>query len=180
MLNDQVAQWILDRMDEKYYSTTMAKSMYPPEYMVKAQDYLNSLLVSHKNSFIETDEGYLFGSGAVLTEGSNKSFVTTSRGKNELEDYAFVSDVDHDKRKVWCATPKKASLNAPLFDKVFKTFKDVKYILHFHHQRVDLATVDYATPGTDKDSQRVMVGPSFNIEGHGCILSYNRIGELLK
>jgi len=25
-----------------------------------------------------------------------------------------------------------------------------------------------------------MVGPSFNIEGHGCILSYNKIGELLK
>jgi len=81
---------------------------------------------------------------------------------------------------VFVATDKKASLNAPLFDRVFKTFPKVAYILHFHHQRADLATVDYATPGTDKDSQRVMVGPSFNIQGHGCILSYTKTGELIK
>ena len=32
------------------------------------------------------------------------------------------------------------------------------------------------------DSNRAIVAthPSFNIEGHGCILSYNSIGELIK
>ncbi len=186
MLNDEVAQWILDRMEEKYYSTSMAKSHIISQEMRDGQEYLNKILVAQKSSFIHTDEGFVFGAGALRLgdmqkrDGDYHGFVTTARGKNELEDYAFVSDVDHEKRKVWCATPRKASLNAPLFDRVFKTFKNVAYILHFHHQRADLATVDYATPGTDKDSQRVMVGPSFNIEGHGCILSYNKIGELLK
>lgn len=180
--NDQVAQWILDRLEEKYYSTIMAKSHTILPVMKEGQESLNKILITQKSSFIHTDEGFVFGSGALLLGNGfdGHGFVTTSRGKNELEDYAFVSDVDHDKREVWCATSKKASLNAPLFDRVFTTFKDVEYILHFHHQRSDLATVDYATPGTDKDSQRVMVGPSFNIEGHGCILSHSRTGELLK
>lgn len=181
--NDQVPEWILQRLEEKYYSTSMEKSHHTilPE-MADARDALNKILVTQKSSFIHTDEGFVFGSGA-LSMGDGKDahgFVTTTRGKNEVEDYAFVSDVDHDKRKVWIATDKKASLNAPLFDYIFKSFPNVKYILHFHHQRADLQTLDYATPGTDKDSIREMPGPSFNIAGHGCILSHNTIGELLR
>ena len=57
----------------------------------------------------------------------------------------------------------------------------VKQILHFHHQREDLISEEYATPGTDMDSQRFhLKGPSFNIKGHGCILSYSNTGELIK
>jgi len=180
--NDDVAEWIIDRMEEKYYSTVTEKTDTILPEMADARDALNKILVTQRSSFIHTDEGFVFGSGALYMGDHNKAhgFVTTARGKNEVADYAFVQDVDHDKRKVWCSTPKKASLNSPLFDRVFKSFPAVAYILHFHHQRADLATVDYATPGTDEDSMRPMVGPTFNIQGHGCILSYNQIGELLK
>jgi len=182
--NDQVPQWILQRMEEKYYSTSKNGhyDTITPE-MQEGRENLNRILCTQKSSFIHTDEGFVFGSGALRLgdgEGGRNGFVTTTRGKNEVEDYAFVVDIDHDKRKVWIATDKKASLNAPLFDYIFKSFPDVKYILHFHHQRADLQTLDYATPGTDKDSIREMPGPSFNIAGHGCILSHNTIGELLR
>jgi hypothetical protein len=41
--------------------------------------------------------------------------------------------------------------------------------------------MDYATPGTDMDTiRRFKNGPSFNIKGHGCILSYDKDGELLR
>ncbi len=45
-----------------------------------------------------------------------------------------------------------------------------------------LITEDYATPGTVEDTYRplVVTYPSFNIKGHGCILSFNEKGELLK
>jgi len=137
---------------------------------------------SHKSCFIEVDEGYVFGSGAVKCDGDSRdeSFVTTARGKKEMAGYAYVKWVDHNERKVYCATTKKASLNAPLFHFIFNNFSDVKQILHFHHQRDDLITLDYATPGTDMDTARVTSNPSFNIKGHGCILSYNRVGDLLK
>ncbi len=178
--NDQVVEWILNRMNEKYYSTFTAKTDQISEENLRHKDYLNKLLCSYKNDFIHTDEGYVFGSGAMLIKG--EVFVTTARGKNEIEDYAFVTHVDHDKREVWCGTTKKASLNAPLFHWIFGAYPQVKQILHFHHQREDLITLDYATPGTDMDTVRLDLGdrPSFNIKGHGCILSYNKIGELQK
>jgi hypothetical protein len=180
MHNNDVAQWILDRLEEKYYYTIMAKNHKITDEMEENKEYLRKLLCSHKCNFVETEEGYVFGSGAIRYAGARRHFVTTARGKNELEEFAFVDNIDHSERKICCSTPVKASLNAPLFDSIFFTFPDVKQILHFHHQREDLVTVPYATPGTDKDSVREKPGPSFNIEGHGCILSYDKLGKLLK
>ena len=178
--NNEVAQWILDRLDESYYSTFTAKTGQINEEMSRYKSYFCKLLAEHKNSFIETDEGYIFGSGAMRI-GDDTSFVTTSRGKKEIENYAFVDRVCHEKREVYCATTKKASLNAPLFHYIFIHYQYVKHILHFHHQREDLITLDYATPGTDMDSIRAEAkGPSFNIKGHGCILSYDELGKLIK
>jgi hypothetical protein len=177
--NDGVMQWILDRMYEEYYKTLTAKTDNVHEDFLKHKDFLNTLLCSYRNNFIHTDEGFVFGSGAMRWE--EEAFVTTARGKNEIEDYAFVNHVDHRDKQVFCGTTKKASLNAPLFHWIFKRYPSVKQILHFHHQRNDLETLEYATPGTDMDSRRDEAnGPSFNIEGHGCILSYDKNGELLK
>jgi hypothetical protein len=179
--NNDVAQWIINRMEEDYYSTKTAKTDQITKEMEDTKEYLNQLLCSHKCNFFETDEGYMFGSGAVKMDDSGARFVTTARGKQEMADYAFVTRVDHKERKVYCATPKRASLNAPLFHWLFTNYYGIKQILHFHHQRSDLETLDYFTPGTDMDSKRAEAnGPSFNIRGHGCILSYNKNGELMK
>jgi len=175
----KIAYWVINRMSEKYYKTYTTEKNILTQDMKEGQEFLSKLLNSHRHSFIETDEGYLFGSGALLL--GDEGFVTTARGKREVEDFAFVSKVDHDQRKVFCVTNKKATLNAPLFHYIFAHLCQPKYILHFHHQREDLKTMEYATPGTDKDSTRPILDcPSFNIEGHGCILSYNKNGELLK
>ena len=179
IFNNDVMQWIIDRMKEKYYSTKTAKTDNVNEEQLRHKEYLNKLLCEYRNNFIETDEGYVFGSGAMHIKDGE--FVTTARGKNEVEDYAYVTSVDHGTREIICGTTKKASLNAPLFHYIFTSYPDVKQILHFHHQREDLATVDYATPGTDMDSIRDEAhGPSFNIKGHGCILGYDRCGNLMK
>jgi len=179
--NNDILQWILDRLEENYYTTVTAKTDEISDKMRDARECLNSLLVSQKPSFIEVEEGFIFGAGAIRISNLN-SFVTTARGKNELEDYAFVDTVDHATMRVICGTTKKASLNAPLFHYIFYKRPEVIQILHFHHERHDLATLDYATPGTDKDSIREEAAkhPSFNIKGHGCILSYNKIGELIR
>ena len=179
--NDEVAQWILDRMDEKYYSTLTAKTDRVCDADANGRDALEKIVQDHKNSFITIEEGFVFGSAAYCVSGDTCNFVTTARGKNKISDFAYVNHVDHDNRKVYCSTTKKATLNAPLFDRIFNNFSGVQYILHFHHQRYDLKTVEYATPGTDKDSLRLIVNhPSFNIKGHGCILSFDKKGNLLK
>ncbi len=185
--NDGVINWIIDRMYEKYYSTVLPDSpdSLPESGEAKAdikiwKARLKKIIDENKNSFIKVDEGFVFGSAAMLFQPNGQSFITTARGKNEIDDFAFVNSVDHQKREVYCAKDKKASLNAPLFHYIFTHFS-VDYILHFHHQREDLMTLPYATPGTDKDStKRALTRPSFNIRGHGCILSFVKDGMLLK
>ena len=146
-----------------------------------ARSILEGIIEEHKSAFITTDEGFVFGSAAYCISGDKCNFVTTARGKNEAAEFAYVKYVDHQDRKVCCSTSKKATLNAPLFDVIFNNLSEVQYILHFHHQRDDLVTMDYATPGTDKDSLRSMLDhPSFNIKGHGCILSFTKEGKLIR
>ena len=179
--NNEVAQWIIDRMNEKYYKTIISKTNEKNEYMTKAEAELKSIIKENENSFIKVEEGYIFGSAALrFTQKEYWRFITTARGKNEINDFAFVYTVNHDKKEVHCMTYKKASLNSPLFHNIFRKFNNVQYILHFHHQRDDLITQIYATPGTYEDSMRKIIHPSFNIKGHGCILSFNKKGELLK
>ena len=181
--NNEVAQFILDRMNEKYYKTFTREVVSENEYLSKAEEELETIIKEHKNSFIKVEEGYVFGSAALkfgVDLNECWSFVTTARGKNEINDFSFVDTVDHNKKEVHCMTTKKATLNAPLFHNLFRTFSNIHHILHFHHQRDDLITEKYATPGTYEDSQREKIKPSFNIKGHGCILSFNKKGELLK
>jgi len=179
--NSQVHKWILNRMEENYYSTIISETDALNKEMLECKDYLVKLLCDNRSSFIETDEGYVFGSGAMSIDDSGERFVTTARGKKEMEEIAFVNRVDNDERKVYCATTKKATLNAPLFHYIFVNFPNIKQILHFHYQRADLPTLEYATPGTDMDSIRDETkSPSFNIKGHGCILSYDKNGNLIK
>ncbi len=179
--NNDVMQWILDRINEDYYITITTENNQVLENMKDAKYRLKDIINVNKNSFIEVEEGYVFGSAAMRILENKNVFVTTVRGKREIADFTFVTEVDHLKRKVYCATNKKASLNAPLFERIFTHLSEVMYILHFHHQREDLITLEYATPGTDKDSIRdILKYHSFNIKGHGCILSYDKNGELLK
>ena len=179
--NNEVAQWIIDRMNEKYYKTIIGKTNEKNEYMAEAEEKLKSIIKENENSFIKIEEGYIFGSAALrFRQKEYWRFITTARRKNEINDFAFVYTVSHDKKEVHCMTYKKASLNAPLFHNIFRKFNNVEYILHFHYQRDDLTTRIYATPGTYEDSMRKGLNPSFNIKNHGCILSFNKKGELLK
>lgn len=178
-----IAKWILDRMAENYYETIIGKTNDKNETMKIAEEALKIIIQENKNSFIKVKEGYVFGSVALrFGDPAAWAFVTTSRGKNEIEDFAFVDTVKHDTNTVFCMTTKKASLNAPLFHNIFRTFNNVCSIQHYHCLRYDLTTQEYSTPGTDVDSDRFKYQnhPSFNIKGHGCILSFDKKGNLLK
>ncbi len=179
--NDQVAQWVLDRMNEKYYHTITAKTDRVDDRYAEVRDALKKIIDKNISSFLVSEEGFVFGSAAMIVANNGEEFVTTSRGKDEAANFAFVMSVNHDDREVICGTTKKATLNAPLFEWMFTHLADINYILHFHYQRDDLATLEYATPGTDKDSIRpIYKNRSFNIKGHGCILAFNEEGKLLK
>ena len=68
---------------------------------------------------------YIFGSVAVKTD---KGFITTIRGKENLNGYTIVSNVNHINHTLNVINL-KATLNAPLLDYLFKNEK-VKVIVH--------------------------------------------------
>lgn len=118
---------------------------------------------------------YIFGSVAIR---SDNGFITTLRGKENLDDYTYVSKVDHVNHCVY-VNGNKATLNAPLLDYLFKN-KFVKAIAHINHEYDEsLPYFDYYFPGTVKDSIRDNIS-SFNIKYHGVIYLFDKYGNVIK
>lgn len=116
---------------------------------------------------------YYFGCVAVAT---TNGFITTIRGKERLDDYTLVKGVDHENHTIEVVN-KKASLNAPMLDYLFKN-KKVKVIVHLHDFYDDFNYDEYAFPGTVRDSKRRNT-TSFNIKNHGVIYLFDKDGNLL-
>ena len=119
------------------------------------------------------NDKYYFGCVAVKT---NKGVITTVRGKENLDEYTIIENVDH-KNHIISVINKKASLNAPLLDYLFRN-KKVKTIVHLHDFDNNLPYYDYAFPGTVKDSIRNNT-TSFNISYHGIIYMFDEKGYIL-
>lgn len=172
----QMTEFILRCLMDKYYKTEVlnARVIYPD-----AEHAFNMYAKRFGDKFKPIPEGYVFGTIAI--RNLDGRFLTTGRGKNELNDKVVVMKVDHNKCLVK-TYEKKASLNAPLLDWIFKHNLDCHAIVHYHEVRPDLKwTLPYAIPGTVADTQR-NIEPfqgSFNIAQHGCFLLLDKNGNLL-
>jgi len=168
MSRDSIAKAIEQLVADQYYQTIIKH----PTNIDSAQiTTFFDLVQKFENRWKKIPEGFIFGTVAVR---ANKGFYTTTRGKNELDDWSYVETVSHFNRKVYAS--KKASLNAPLLDWIFMRNPKVNIILHFHEQDPNLVIFSYAPPGTVRDSQR-NTGASFNIEGHGCFYLLENMEE---
>lgn len=135
------------------------------EYLKRYSHYMTGHLYGDK---------YIFGSVAVRTRNG---FITTIRGKENLDEYTQVYEVDHVNHLVKVGG-KKATLNAPLLDYLFKN-ENVKVIVHINHYFGDnLKYYEYAFPGTIRDSIRDNK-TSFNIKYHGVVYLFDDKGNML-
>jgi hypothetical protein len=167
----ELAAWIWEMVNDEYYSTNVAKDW--PNDDAEAISKTKELIKLYADRFTKVEGGLVFGTVAVRT---SNGFVTTARGKRELDSVAYVVSVDHAQRAVYSAGG-KASLNAPLLARAFQN-KQVEYIVHYHEQVDGLPTYPYAPPGTVRDTDRPNHS-SFNIEEHGCILLFDKDGRRL-
>ena len=119
------------------------------------------------------NDKYYFGCVAIKTVNG---FITTIRGKQDLNEKTLVLNVDHNNHIINILN-KKATLNAPLLDYIFQN-KKVKAIVHLHEFDNKLPFYDYAFPGTLKDSVRNNT-TSFNIMYHGVIYLFDKNGNIL-
>lgn len=156
-----------------YYKTIIKKS----NINIDKQDLniYNTYIDKFKDKLTEKryNDKYYFGCIAIKTDNG---FITTIRGKQNLDGYTIVENVDH-KNHIINAINKKATLNAPLLDCLFKN-KKVKIIVHIHDFDNNLPYYDYAFPGTVRDSIRNNM-TSFNIRYHGIIYMFDKNGNML-
>ncbi len=173
---DNIDKFIDDADNDIYYRTEIVNNSDVinkesleifKKYINKYRDEIEKNLYGGK---------YLFGSIAVRI--NENEFITTIRGKENLEDYTIVKKVDHNKHIVY-VDEKKATLNAPLLDTLFNN-KDVKVIVHINHKYDNsLKSYEYAFPGTVRDSNRDN-DTSFNIKHHGLFYLINDKDEIIK
>jgi hypothetical protein len=165
MERHQVYGWIQEMLEDEYYRTEVEEGSVDATYWLLLKDLANK----YRLNFKEVENGMVFGTIAHKISGD--SFVTTGRGKRELDELAFVESVDHDERVVKVRGA-KATLNAPLLDNIFKNSR-ADAIVHFHSQVDNIPTLPYAPPGTERDSIRDMY-TSFNVEEHGAFLLFKK------
>lgn len=180
-------KFIWEAIHDKYYSTHLVEynggvfcclektSGWEVDLGGKYETILHRLVQKYNDKFdkVYGKNRYRFGTVAVRI-GSSNSFVTTARGKKEMEDVTTVFHVNHDSRTIF-AWPKKATLNAPLIADIFRERKDIIAIVHYHESYSGndrCYKLAYAFPGTVRDSKRAIDERSyyphiFEIEGHG-------------
>lgn len=160
--------------DDIYYKTVIKNDVI--NINKKDLQLYNYYIQKFKKQLTEKkyNDKYYFGCVAVKT---NNGFITTIRGKQNLNEYTIVENVDHNNHTI-SVINKKATLNAPLLDYLFKNNR-VKAIVHLHDGfNNKLPFYDYAIPGTAKDSVRNNT-VSFNIMYHGIVYLLDKKGNIL-
>lgn len=168
---DELAPWIWEMLNDIYYSSTFCNEKSASNESVGR---VKALIERYREKFLHTETGLIFGTVAVRNDNG---FVTTGRGKRELDSIVHVICVDHNQKMVFVGGDGKASLNAPLLARIFENTQ-VDYLVHYHEQVSGLPTYPYAPPGTVRDTDRPNHN-SYNIEGHGCMLLFDGDGRML-
>lgn len=190
--HDKLADWIWGMLQDCYYQTIAedpSRSRFEPMFFDHSLNLLKEKVkeFEKKGGFYTTPEGYVFGTVAqknmaIALPSGYRGFWTTGRGKKELDSFVQVFRVNHVSRRVY-TYHNKATLNAPLLDHIFVTLQEVHTIVHAHvlskfKVPKKLPVLDYAPPGTVRDSIRNIQG-SFIIRDHGCFLLYDKNGDLV-
>lgn len=176
---------IFDIDDEQEFINSYLNDVYYKTEIIQSCEALNKLDIALYYKYIDKFKSnleknvyggkYLFGSIAVKT---SNGFITTIRGKENLNDFTIVYGVNH-KEHIVKVENKKATLNAPLLHYLFSKNKNIKTIVHLNGEFDNsLPTLEYAFPGTEKDSLRD-INTSFNIRYHGVMYLFNEKGDLI-
>ena len=194
---DNYHQFITARLKEEYYSTALAcpsTGNDPFALLPRWDDHrtttLDPVRVHYSGKYGMNRYGKTFGSIACRNLFGEPGFYTTARVKTamfadtfkitEKQNWSYVLNVDHNRRVVEVAT-RKATLNAPLFDHLFRIRPEVKIIVHYHELGKTKVELGYATPGTVQDSIRAIPDGCYEFEiiGHGVYRLFRSVEDAL-
>jgi hypothetical protein len=158
---------------------------------VQASNFFDHITGLFRTAFTpRSDDGFVLGAVAVRTPDGR--YLVSPREKGAMfssKDAVLVDRVQD--RKVFTQEG-KASLNAPLLIRHLKLYSSARAVVHYHGDWDGWAqlgclgvsskaepTVEYAPPGTVRDNERAIPGPSYKIRNHGWIIAVDRDGKPL-
>lgn len=176
-LEGSLVDWLRARIYDQHYTTTLVDSELDPN-VADSAGYAFRLLEHPLAKFTQPEpHGHIHGAVAVARRQGG--FVCSARGKKTIREMTVVVSVDHNKRVVTTRGP-KASLAAPLFDRLFANQPKAHAIIHSHRTAdLELPVLPYAPAGTLADANRE-VARSFRVEGHGAFILLDAAGEVLR
>ena len=152
----KVVDFTLKRANTHHFKTVGTTDKKLPEIYRKEFELFKGLcnLLYKKNLMTPFYEGSSRSHGSLALKVDN-GFLITSRGSNKEDlkpdDVVLVSNVNWRTREIDVVSPSqtKASLNAPLVQKIFDSYPGVNAVVHTHNFDSDSQTTDFAeTPGT--------------------------------
>lgn len=175
---------LVDLIEDVHYTTVQQGLTDFPEWgsvMQEAAGLFDGIAVRYRERFVKRLAGSDKVFGSLAVRAASGDYLVSPREKGE----AFSSSEAVVVRKVSTITHEvtcwagKATLNAPLLIRHLELFPKVSAVLHLHEQLPRAPMVSYAPPGTVRDSEREIVGPAYNIAGHGFIVCVDSEGQIL-
>ena len=129
-------------MTSEFYQTQVPDILWESLKIDRDTQYV----IDHYPRYPDGDLTY----GTFAVRLPDNSFITTTRGKKEGDKaLALVLCVDHDKHIV--RANKKATLNAPLLERLFSMNPHINYLVHGHKSLGYPVQNKYQFPGTTDD-----------------------------
>lgn len=179
-----------DIIEDEHYRTTWTQDriepllVTPTEVLERGWDAFDAIVAAHRGRFTRRERGLDFVFGAVAVRVPGFGFIVSPREKGAMfssKDACLVVDASLGDRTVTALKGEgKATLNAPLLLRMLQGFPQARAVLHLHEQLPDAPTVSYAPPGTVRDNDRDIPGPTFNIAGHGFVACLDENLEILR
>jgi len=172
---DALYTWLVDLITDEHYTTEIdsTKHIIDPKYI----SLFNAIVAENRQGFTPRPDYGAFG--AVAVRLPNGKFLVSPREKGRMfqaNEAVIVHRVCWETRRVFASA--KASLNTPLLIKHLRTYPEAPAVLHQHRQLPDVETAFYYPPGTERDNNREILGPKYNIAGHGFVATVNKYGYM--
>lgn len=168
----ELPKFIVDYTWDTYYRTEIVDSLRGAGAEIAIKRAM-SMAERFRDKFQPIGQrGLVFGT--VASRITSGGFVTAARGKTEIGGGWEVVGGVWDEDMVVRASG-KASLNAPLLNRIFGRVPEARSIVHYHCVDFpeNLPVLPYAPPGSRRDSDRDVRG-SFAIQGHGVFLLFDK------
>lgn len=152
-------------IQETFYKTIEDQA----EIIMSEDDYF---VMNHYS--VKKEDSRYYGTFAIRKPNG---FLTTKRGKKNNLDITWVKNVDHDNAIIYAV--EKATLNAPLLDKVFKINTHLNILIHGHDLNGKLVHHQYEFPGTKGDLNFACLmkdGEKILLNHHGFLVGFENIG----